>query len=220
MKKTIVIVLIALHFAKMKVVNLLPFARSIHDNAGADPGVSIDPAVVTQLDGEIILLSATVTLRETNKSKALTKLEGNQATDVILTLTKIANSVQEQANAIIPGNTARATLAIFRIGFLTKIITSLAGRTFEIFKTAVGAVSIRVKKNKLVNLYHWRYSYDGITWFRLPDTTVVSIYVYGFSSAKIVFFQSAQTLKGGGVPQINIDDLEPDWSDSISAVIP
>ncbi len=220
MKKNIVQVLIALHFAEMKVTELLPFARSIHDNAGADPGVTIPLATVTLLDGQITDLSDTVTLRETNKSKALTTLEGTQATDVILTLTDIANQVQKQANAIIPGNVARATMAIQSIGFMIKSTPSLTGRYFKVFKTDVGSAKVRVKKDKLVNIYHWRYSLDGITWIRLPDTTSVSISVNGLPSLKVAYFQSAQTLKASGIVEVDVNDMEPVWSHTISALIP
>ncbi len=73
MKNLIARVLIALHFAEMKVVELLPFARSIHDNAGADPDVTIPLPLAATLASQTVVLSDTVTLRETNKSKALTR---------------------------------------------------------------------------------------------------------------------------------------------------
>jgi len=220
MKKTIVQVLIALYFAEMTVRDLIPFARSIHDNAGADPDVTVDPLLVTALDGQIIALSATVTLRETNKSKSLTTLEGRQATAVILTLTKIASSVEEQANDIIPGDTNRATLAIQRIGFSTKRPAFLPGRTFEVYKVEVGAAYVRVKRDPTVYLHHWRYSPDGINWVRLPDTKVVSIYVSGLPLEKDAYFQHGVTLKENSAARFDINDLEPDWSDSISRTIP
>ena len=221
MKKTIVLVLIALHFAKMKVVELLPFARSIHDNAGADPNVTIDPATLVILADQITLLSGTVTLRETNKSLSLTTLEGTQATDVILTITDIASSAQKQANAIEPGNTGRATLAIQRIGFAIQEPHTPGGRFFKIFKAIVGAASVRVKRDILVSLYHWRVSLDGTTWIRLPDTKVVSIVVTGLPSVKVVFFQSAQTMKSDSTATFDIvSGFEPVWSDSITVTMP
>ena len=43
MKKTITMVLIALHFAKMSVEKLIPFAGGIKTNAGSDKQIKIDP---------------------------------------------------------------------------------------------------------------------------------------------------------------------------------
>lgn len=220
MKKTIVQVLIALHFAEMKVTELLPFARSIHDNAGADPDVTIPLPTVTLLDGQITDLSDTVTLRLTNKSKALTTQEGRQATAVILTLTKIARTVEEQANAINPGDVARATLAIQRIGFSIKRPAFLPGRTFEIYQVEIGGAKVRVKRDVNVYLHHWRYSPDGVTWVRLPDTKMVSIYLFGLPLGKDAYFQHAFTLKADSAPNFDLNNLELEWSDSISVTIP
>ncbi len=220
MKKVISYVKTALHFGKMKAGELAPFAGSILLNATADPGVTIDADDLTALAEEKAALVATAELRLTNKSMSLTTLEGTQATAVLVRVTNIASSVEKQANAIEPGNTARATLAIQRIGFMPEKVADIAGRFFAVFKTAVGAASIRVKKDKLVNLYHWRWSTDGINWVRLPDSTAVSVYIYNLPHNKIVFFQSAVTLKARGVPQFDANNNEPEWGDSITALIP
>ncbi len=220
MKKTILMVQIALHFAEMKVLALIPFAQSIYDNAGADPDVVVDPASLTTLKAQFTALSSTVAQRVTNKSKSLTTLEAKQATDVILTLTDISVSVEKQANAISPGDTARATLAIERIGFNLYKPRALPGRTFEIYKLGPGEAWVRVKRDKEVNLHHWRYSADDKTWIRLPDTTTVSVNVINLPKTSEAYFQSASTKKVKGIPVLDLNDMELEWSDSISATIP
>jgi len=220
MKKTILMVQIALHFAEMKVLSLIPFAQSIYDNAGADPDVVVDPAWLTTLKAQYTALSSTVAQRVTNKSKSLTTLEAKQATDVILTLTDISVSVEKQANAISPGDTARATLAIERIGFNLYKPRALPGRTFEIYKLGPGEAWVRVKRDKEVNTHHWRYSADDKTWIRLPDTTSVSIHVINLPKISEAYFQSASTKKVKGIPVLDLNDMELEWSDSISATIP
>ena len=220
MKKTITMVLIALHFAKMSVEKLIPFAGGIKTNAGSDKQIKIDPGVIATLDGQITDLSATVELRLTNKSKSLTTLEGSQATAVIITLTDIANEVEKQANAIAAGDIAAATTIIQRIGYVIKKVAEKASRTFEVFKTLVATVYIRVKADKKVNIYHWRWSADKINWVRLPDTTVASIIITDLPEKATAYFESATTLKVKGAPTISAIPAEPEWGDTISKLIP
>ena len=219
MRKTIFMVRIALHFKKMKVGDLLPFAGSIKNNAGADPDVTIAPATITLLDKKIKALSKTVVIRVTNKSKYLTIKQGIQASKLMILLSEISKNVELQANAILPGNAARAILAIQRIGFTVRKMTAMTGRFFEIFKTGKGNVSIRVKGDDTFNLYHWRWSLDEITWNRIPDSTAASIIIAGLPRRTKVFFQSAQTLKVKGIPVIEANFVELQWSDSISETI-
>ena len=69
-------------------------------------------------------------------------------------------------------------------------------------------------------MYQWRWSLDEVTWFRLDDTTVASIIIFGLPSGKTAFFQSAVKLKIKGIPKINAIMQEPEWEDSISELIP
>ncbi len=220
MKKTIAYLAIALHFTKMNVEDLVTFASSILLNHAADPDVVIDEDDVTALEGEMGAVQATVVLRETDKSSDLTILEGTQANAVMIRLTTIANSAEKQANEIEPGNIVRAKLAYTRIGFIARKETSAAERFFEVFKTAIGKVSIRIKADKTYSLYHWRFSTDGVTWTRLADSRVAGIVIFNLPHLKTVYFQSAVTLKVSGAPQIDATNPEPEWGDSISALVP
>jgi hypothetical protein len=220
MKKVIAYVRIALHFSKMTVLEVLPFAKGIKAKILIDPDIHIDPAVQLDLDNAITALDGTVTLRETDKSTALTATEGQQVSDLIIIIEDIAQTTEKQANAQTPGVVLTIESKILRIGFLLAKAGIKAGRFFEIFKMFIGKVAIRVKKDKTFNLYHWCWSLDEITWTRISDTTVASIVIFGLPSGKRVHFKSAQTLKVKGVPQIDANNNEPDWSDSISEMIP
>ena len=220
MKKTIAYLQIALHFAKMNVAELLTFASSILLNHAADPDVVIDEDDVTALEGEIGALNITVVARETDKSGELTITEGLQATAILIRLTTIAGSVEKQANEIEPGNIVRAQLAYTRIGFVAKKAPTAAERFFEVFKTLIGKAFIRIKADKTYSLYHWRWSVDGENWNRIADSRVASIVIFNLPSQKVIYFQSAVTLKVRGVPQIDANNPEPEWGDSISQLIP
>ena len=213
-------VYIALHFQKMKVEKLVPFATSIKTTCGADTQIVIPPATLSLLGTQNAALNATVILRETNTSTTLTSTEGTQATAVMLTLEDIATQVEKQANAIANGNIEVATTIIQRIGFVIKKVGAAADRFFEVFKTAIAQVSIRVKADKTVNLYHWQWTLDEKTWNRTSDTTVASIIIFGLPSEETVFFQSAVTVKVKGIPKINAIAPALNWSDSISQLIP
>ncbi len=71
---------------------------------------------------------------------------------------------------------------------VNKKVLRCAGRFFEIFKTLVATVYIRIKADKTYNLYQWRWSLDEKTWFRLDYTDVESIIIFGLLSGKTVFF--------------------------------
>lgn len=157
--------------------------------------------------------------RKVNKSKSFTTKQYIQATDVMISLVKIAKNVVEQANSILPQNRAHAILAIQRIGFNLRKETSKEGRTFEVFKQSRGKVSIRVKASNEFSLYHWRWSIDGINWVRLSDSTVASVIIAGFSRGTHVIFQSAQTKKTKGIPLLNAYNQDLNWSDGIGCSI-
>ena len=220
MKKVVAYIKIALHFGKMTVLEVLPFAKAIKSKILIDPDIHIDPAVQLKLDNEITALDATVTLRKTDKSPSLTTTEGQQVSDLIITLEDIASSTEKQANAQTPGVVLTIETKILRIGFLLAKTGTFAGRFFEIFKMFIGKVAIRVKKDKTYNLYHWCWSLDEVTWVRVSDSTVASILIFGLPSGKRVYFRSAQTLKVKGVPSIDANNNEPDWGDTISEMIP
>ena len=219
MKRSIKQVKIALHFREMKVTELLVFARSIKLNASADPDITIDIAKVNKLNRQTTVLSNTVVKRKTILSKSLTTKQGKQATALMLTLQEIAKEVEQKANNIIRGNTARATLAIERIGFTLKIETPKAGRKFEIYKFFTSGVGVRVKASDDVYLYHWRWSPDGINWIRLPDTKGAIIIISNLPHRTILHFQSSRTLKTKGITTVDAYVNEPHWSDSISETI-
>ena len=220
MKNLLIYVKILLHFAKLKVADLLPFAKGISKKGAVDPDAPVDPTLISQLNGNIKGLEATVIARETDTSTSLTKIEGQQVTAMVRTLTKIANGVEETANDDNPGDVTAIQAIIFRIGFQVYKVPNIAGRFFEIFKTLIATAYIRIKADKKINLYQWRWSLDEVTWFRLDDTTVASIIIFGLPSGKTVFFQSAVKLKIKGVPKINAIMQEPEWGDSISELIP
>ncbi len=220
MKNVLFYVKILKHFAKLKVPELLPFAKGISAKGAIDPDVPVDPALTGQLNGNIKDLEITVVARETDTSISLTKTEGKQTTALVRTLTKISTGVEEGANDLYPGDVTAIQVIIFRIGFRVFKVPNIAGRFFEIFKTLVATVYIRIKADKTYNLYQWRWSLDEKTWFRLDDTTVASIIIFGLPSGKMVFFQSAVKLKVKGVPKINAIMQEPEWGDSISELIP
>ena len=71
---------------------------------------------------------------------------------------------------------------------VNKKVLQCAGRFFEIFKTLVATVYIRIKADKTYNLYHWRWSFDEKTWFRLDDTPMASIIIFGLPSGRNGFF--------------------------------
>lgn len=220
MKKSVIYVKIALHFAKMKVVDLLPFAKGIRDKIAVDPDIVIDPLVQADNVQEIIDLEKTVVLRESDTSKALTKQEAKQATTLINTLTLIAQTTESKGNKLFPGDVPTIQNIFLRIGFGLFKVPDITGRFFEIFKTAIATVYIRVKADKKVNLYHWRWSPDDITWIRLSDTTVASIIIFGLPSGKVSYFQNAVSLKAKKAPKLNATPEEPEWGDSISEMIP
>lgn len=220
MKKVIAYLLIALHFTKMNVADLLNFGGSVALNHAQDPDVVIDEDDVTALEGEIGSLNAIVVQRENDKSTSLTTEEGLRINAVLIRLTTISASVEKQANAIEPGNIVRAKLAFDRIGFIARKAAAAAERFFEVFKTAIGKVSIRIKGDKTYSLYHWRWSVDGVTWNRIADSRVASIVIFNLPSGKTIYFQSAITLKVRGVPQIDATNPEPEWGDSISQLVP
>ncbi len=220
MKKTVIYVKIALHFAKMKVVGLLPFAKGISAKIAIDPNIVIDPVVQSKLNQQIKDLDGTVTARETDLSVTLTKMEGKQATALTNTLTSIATTTEEQANDLTPGDVISIQTIITRIGYKLVKAAVMAGRSFEIFKTLKASVYIRIKADKTYNLYHWRWSADGVIWVRLQDTTVSNIIVFGLPEKKEAYFQSAVTLKVKGLPKLNAVPVEPEWGDIISELIP
>ncbi len=220
MKNLQIYVKILLHFAKLKVADLIPFAKGISAKAAIDPDVPVDPGLVGQLNGNIKDLEATVVARESDTSISLTKTEGKQTTALIRTLTKVSTVVEEGANDLTPGDVTAIQIIITRIGFRVYKVRDIAGRFFEIFKTLIATVYIRVKADKTINLYQWRWSLDEITWIRLDDTTVASIIIFGLPSGKTVFFQYAVSLKVKGVPKISAVPTVPEWGDSISELIP
>ena len=220
MKNVIIYVKILLDFVKMKVPDLIPFAKGISAKGANDPDVPVDPALITQLNGNIKALDITVVARESDTSLSLTKTETKQVAAVVRTLTKISKGVEGAANDLYEGDVNSIQEIFFRIGFRVYKVPNIAGRFFEIFKTLIATVYIRIKADKTYNLYQWRWSLDEVTWFRLDDTTVASIIIFGLPSGKLVYFQSAVKLKVKGTPRINAKMPEPEWGDSISELIP
>ena len=199
---------------------MLPFAKGISAKGAVDPDVPVDPALISQLNGNVKALEITAVARETDSSLSLTKTEGKQVTALVRTLTKVSTGVEEGANDLNSGDVTAIQEIIFRIGFRVYKVPNIAGRFFEIFKTLVATAYVRIKADKTYNLYQWRWSLDEVTWFRLDDTTVASIIIFGLPSGKTVFFQSAVKLKVKGIPKINAIMPEPEWGDSISELIP
>jgi hypothetical protein len=220
MKKALIYVRIALHFGKMSVLEALSAARGIKDKILVDPDIIISPAVQLELSNEITALQATVTLRETDKSTSLTRLEEQQSSDLLITIEDIAQTTEKQANAQTPGVVATIEEKILRIGFKLAKAASLAGRFFKVFKTAVGSASIRIKALAKGTQYHWRWSEDGVIWTRVESTVVSNVTITGLPSSKVIEFQYAITEPMGRTPVVPATPVEPDWSDSITALIP
>ncbi len=220
MKKTTIYVKIALLVAKMKVEGLLTFAKAISGTIATDTEIVIDPIVQANLAKKIAELDATVVLRETDFSKAMTKKEGNQATELILILTDIANSTEKQANALSPGDVPAIEEIILRIGFKLFKTRFITGRIFEVFKKIIGGVSIRMKALKPGTTYYWRWSLDKIIWTTLQSTQSASVRIAGLPSDKRVYFESATTPPQSRVPLLDAKGFEPEWGDTISAMIP
>ena len=220
MKKATTYVKIALLLIKIKVEGLLIFAKGIKGTIAIDKEIEIDMDVQKNLNQAIIDLDATVVIRKTDKSTAMTKKEGNQSTALILILQDIADSTEKQANAISPGDVPAIEEIILRIGFKLFKTRFVTGRIFEIFKKVIGGVSIRVKALKPGTTYYWRWSPDKITWTTLQTTQSSSVRITGLPSDIRVYFQSATTPPQSRVPVLDAAGFEPEWSDSISAMIP
>jgi hypothetical protein len=220
MKTTIKLVHIALHFAEMTVLELLNFAKGIKLKIATDPDVTIDAGVQTALGSQITALDNTVTARQTDKSQTLTNLEADQASKVIITLATIAHTTEDTANSIAAGDTAAATTIITRIGFQVADAASHPGRTFEVYETAPKKAKVHSPAMERGTIYHRRWSQNQQLWHRVKDTTEASVTFDNLPGGGTIYFQMATTAPAGRNPVLDANISEPNWGDSIHAVIP
>ena len=116
------------------------------------------PTVTTQSTA----LRTTTTQRTSgNRSTALTRQEGTQATTLMATLTTNAHYVEDTANALFPGDVAGAGQLILSTGYLLRGHGTPAPRTFEVADDGPNWIHLRVKKARPGTEGHlWRY---GVT---------------------------------------------------------
>lgn len=107
-----------------------------------------------------------------DKSTALTNLEQQQATALMLSLTSNGHYVEDTANALGGGDVKKAEGFILTTGYKLKKKAVLHPRDFEVAANGPGWVHLRVKKaRKGAEGHMWRY---GITTAKgTPPATVV-----------------------------------------------
>jgi hypothetical protein len=220
MKKVISLARIVFNFATMNVNDLLQFALGIEGTIAIDPDIHIDAATQLELHNDIAAVQLIVTSRQTDKAVTLTRAEQIKVTNLIITLGTIAHLVQDGANKIAAGVTAAAEVIIVRIGYKLIVIGVKAGRSFEVVSVGKNKASIRIKRLAKGTIYHWRWSLDQITWFRITDTGVCTVTMINLTGGKDCFFQQATTAPTGANPEIDATVTEPNWGDTIHETIP
>ena len=193
-------------------------AGGIKTKAQDDTVVHVTPALPTLLGAQKELLDETIQERLTNTSPELTKTEGKRATDVMNTIEKIGGEVQEQANALTPGDAVSIEIIYDRIGFVSKEKAGSQDRSFEVYDEFYQGLKVRIKAEKEGTTYHFRWGLDNVAFKEIKAGNVSHLSIKDLPSATKIYLQYAVTPPMGKNAIVSVNDTELEWSSSIFGI--
>lgn len=150
-------IVVALETASMNVLEICSACNGVKTSGDSD--VTNPPVDDTTFKTGSTTLANVHAQRQTDKSEALSRLEGELTAKLKLQYEETGRYVQMIANrvAIAHGNVEAGEAVVVRCGYNLKKKKSTHSREFEIIASGPGWVTLRVKSGGRGTAYCWRY---------------------------------------------------------------
>jgi len=212
MKTTIKKAKVSLEFQKLDANGIATFADGTVSGLTGNTNLPNPPvALVATMNPQIAALRSTLRqISSGNTSKALTRLEEQQANALMQSLATNGHYVEDTANTLAAGDLSKAEQIIASSGYRLKKKGIAHPRSFEVVESGPGWVHLRVKAVGKRAGYAWRYGITTAkgtlptTWSKVIFTLETEVVITNLKSATIYGFQEASILPVAHTSKTNI----------------